>query len=85
MSITMKIEHGFLDILDLDYNSDNSRYAFFCVPGRILNWCFPGCCMSKKTCPVLYSDFTMKIGQDFLDIQYTFRKSSWICITRNVH
>ena len=26
--------------------------------------------MSKKTCPILYSEYTIKIGQDFLDIKY---------------
>ena len=28
--------------------------------------------MSKKSCPILYSNLLYKIGQEFLDIQYTF-------------
>ena len=28
-------------------------------------------CMSKKSCPFSYRDYTMKRGQDFLDSQYT--------------
>ena len=27
-------------------------------------------CMSKKSCPLLYCEYTLKIEQDFLDIQY---------------
>ena len=29
--------------------------------------------MSKKSCPFLYSGYTLKIGQDFLDIQYSYQ------------
>ena len=34
------------------------------------------CCMSKKSCPILYSAHTMKIGQDFLGIQYKWNMKS---------
>ena len=27
--------------------------------------------MPKKSCPILYSKLPYKVGQDFLDIQYT--------------
>ena len=29
-------------------------------------------CMSKKSCPLLYSEYTNNIGQNFLDIQYLY-------------
>ena len=41
---------------------------------------YTGYCLSKKSCPVSYSEYTLKIGQDFLDIQYKSNRIDVGCL-----
>ena len=43
--------------------SCNVKFDIFCLPESSNH-------MSKKSCPILYTENTVKTGQDFFDIQY---------------
>ena len=49
----------------------NEKYNFQQIEHDIYNL-FILCGMSKKSCPFLYSECSLKIGQDFINIQYSY-------------